>query len=47
MRCHDNVFQLKEEENVQGVVTLNEQYETRYFVNSAQVCRSIHIESQE
>lgn len=31
------VLQLVETENVRGVVTMNEMYETKYFCNSAEV----------
>lgn len=31
------VLQLVEKENVRGVVTMNEMYETKYFCNSAEV----------
>jgi hypothetical protein len=30
-------FQLVKKENVKGVITMNEDYETRYFVNTAEV----------
>lgn len=31
------IFQLKEEENIQGVVSMNETYELKIFSNDAQV----------
>lgn len=31
------VLQLVETENVRGVITMNEMYETKYFCNSAEV----------
>jgi len=36
--------QLVEAENVRGVVTMNEQYETKYFCNSAEEWRAVGVE---
>jgi len=40
------VLQLVETENVRGVITMNEDYETRYLCNSAEV-RSLHLSSAD
>lgn len=34
---HPFVLQLVEEEDIRGVITMNEMYETKYFCNSAEV----------
>lgn len=31
------LLQLVETENIRGVITMNEEYETKYFCNSAEV----------
>jgi len=36
--------QLVEKENVRGVITMNEKYETKYFCNSAEEWRAVGVE---
>ncbi|MGH0190684.1 UNVERIFIED_CONTAM: hypothetical protein FKN15_049474 [Acipenser sinensis] len=36
--------ELVEQENVKGVITMNEEYETKYFCNTAQEWKSVGVE---